>query len=161
MSDLQALADFRAICEPMHGAIAELLDALAQEAACLGQRDPLRLSEIADHKSRLVDLINDLTRRQQLWLQEHSYSNVDELLTKIASDDDPMDTTVRTLWDEIMQMGKACKKQNELNGAYLDLLRQHVDRALDIIYRQNGQTTYGPDGAARISKGSVRTSFSV
>lgn len=53
-------------------------------------------------------------------------------------------------WLDIAELTKTCRALNEKNGASIDLLSRHTQRALQVL-RGKSQlaTTYGPDGSTR------------
>lgn len=53
-------------------------------------------------------------------------------------------------WLDITELTKTCRTLNEKNGASIDLLSRHTQRALQVL-RGKSQlaTTYGPDGSTR------------
>lgn len=53
-------------------------------------------------------------------------------------------------WQEIVTLSKNCRSLNEKNGASIDLLGRHTQRAMQILRgKPQLHTTYGPDGCTR------------
>jgi flagellar biosynthesis/type III secretory pathway chaperone len=58
--------------------------------------------------------------------------------------------TLNATWQQIAALAKECEELNDLNGAYVGLLRQHVQRSLDALHDRPSQNlTYGPDGVGQ------------
>lgn len=54
------------------------------------------------------------------------------------------------VWTKLVDLSKACRSLNEQNGACIELLSRHTQRALQILRgKSNLATTYGPDGSTR------------
>ncbi|MBS1212131.1 MAG: FlgN family protein, partial [Proteobacteria bacterium] len=61
---------------------------------------------------------------------------------------DPRTDSFRSKWSEIKRLAGQCNEINASNGAYIALLRQHVQRSLDVLHGQShSEFVYGPDGA--------------
>lgn len=56
----------------------------------------------------------------------------------------------RACWSNITALLKKCRTLNDQNGASIDLLSRHTQRAIQILKGKSQTTnTYGPDGSAR------------
>jgi flagellar biosynthesis/type III secretory pathway chaperone len=140
---------FRAILEglgEMHG----LLD---REAVALGARDAEELGRIAARKQALVPVLDRLAAAQGQCLGGmgggEGAASVEAFLSRSGVAGAAVESALAE-WREIQRLLQACKRQNEANGAYIALLRRHVEAALSILMGPAyPEATYGPDGAQR------------
>jgi flagella synthesis protein FlgN len=131
---------------------------LEREEAALSGRDPKTLDQCTRDKEVLANGLNALGQQlenlpRSLGLPPGLKSVVRLLAagTKL----DPAYEPLRGRWREIMALARHCRKQNEMNGAYIGLLSRHARRSLDILHDRVGQDiTYGPDGLGRRPKAS-------
>lgn len=143
--------------------LGEMSRVLEEEARCLALRDPEALEQTASKKQKVAVRLNDLAARQNDCLRTCGLPpdgpGLDAFLRGLDSEW-PDAEALRAEWREIMRLGSACKKRNELNGAYIGLLQRHVDAGLNFLHgASSADATYGPDGSTR--RGEIsRRSFS-
>lgn len=153
---------FRATLE----ALGEMLGLLEREAGALSGRDAATLERIALTKHELVPILDRLAAEQRQCLNAAGITDaaeaggVEAYLARMGVESAPA-AELRADWQEIIRLLQACKRQNELNGAYIALLRRHVEHALDILHGPTqAEATYGRDGAKHRGGAYSRRSYS-
>lgn len=123
---------------------------LEHEITTLKGSDAKVLEHVTKQKERLANSLDKLIRRQEDVLRAHKLPAGKEGIERILSmlpPSDPAANALHARWQEIKNLTSDCQKLNEVNGAYIGLLRQHVQRSLDIIHGQSSHdVVYGPDG---------------
>ena len=139
---------FRATLE----GLGEMLGLLEQEAMALSARDASALERVVLTKHELVPILDRLAAEQRQCLAvpgAKEDSGVEAYLASMAVEASRA-AGLRADWRELLRLLQACKRQNELNGAYIGLLRRHVEHALDILHGPaQSEATYDRDGAKR------------
>jgi len=144
--------------------LGEMLRLLEEESRCLAAREAEALELTSSRKQKLASLLNDLAARQSEFVRAYDLpfdeGDIGAFLDRLDPEH-PETESLRTEWREIVGLTLACRKQNELNGAYIDLLRRHIDSRLNFLHGASSvDATYGPDGTRR--RGAIsRQSFSV
>jgi flagella synthesis protein FlgN len=143
------------------GAMSKLLE---EESRHLAAREAEALKLASAKKQKLASLLDDLAVRQNAFVRTQNVpSDECDIATFLDRLDPELPETesLRSEWREIVRLTLACKRQNELNGAYIDVLRRHIDCCLNFLHGASSvDATYGPDGARR--RGTIsRQSFSV
>jgi len=144
--------------------LGEMSELLEEESRCLAAREAEALEQTSAKKRKLASVLNDLAVRQSEFVRAHGLSpdegDIAAFLDRLDSGL-PETAALRSGWREIVRLTLACRRQNELNGAYIGLLRRHVDSSLNFLLgASSAGATYGPDGSTR--RGDVsRRSFSV
>jgi flagellar biosynthesis/type III secretory pathway chaperone len=132
--------------------------ALEQEESALRLRDAAALDKSTRDKEILAGGLNTLAQKLEALLRAQGappgLKGVARLLAQLP-ETEPASAVLRKGWREIVGLMNACRKLNEINGAYIGLLRQHTQRSLDILHERSSQDmTYGPDGLGRRAKAS-------
>ncbi|MCF6252938.1 MAG: flagellar protein FlgN [Methylococcaceae bacterium] len=129
-----------------------LLDLLTKEADNLKQNaDSTSISNIANHKKETVSQLEQFSKQlSQVLATEKlllSPNGIADYFKKAETANLNTSTSTR-LWTKIISLSKQCRLLNEKNGASINLLAQHTQRALHILKGKSQQaTTYGPDGS--------------
>ena len=137
---------------------------LETEAEQLSHRESDALTRSVKAKEALAERINSITQTHYQVLGKHGLEankqGLEQLLSAL-SPDHPKTRDLSKRWAEINRVTAHCNQLNQSNGAYIGLLRQHVNRSLDIIHGHSQQeAVYGPDGISRRT-GSSRRLLSV
>lgn len=154
--------------DPLHTLFQQTLDALSEmlgvleaEAEALAVRDSNRLERLAQQKQELVPILERLAaaQRRQLGIAPESAieAGIERYLAAVDAD---TATAIQAAWQAILDHTRACQRQNEHNGAYIGLVRRHVETSLDILQGPAHGTTYGRDGVKHRG-GYGRRSYSV
>lgn len=155
------LGHLRGLFDRLRDGLEKMLALLEQEAACLEARDASGMERIAGEKLRLAPQLEEMAghHREHLDLGD-AEAGVEWLLDGAGGTVAEQDA-LRDQWRHIVRLTQACRRQNGINGAYIGLLRRHVEGTLQILAgAAAGEATYGPDGATRRG-GLSRHSFSV
>lgn len=117
------------------------------------QADPSQLAAIAASKQAAAAQLEQFSKQfSQILATEKltvSQDDVSRYFDKAKIADFNITDTWR-FWADITALSKACKALNEQNGACIDLLSRHTQRALQILRgKPSFATTYGPDGSTR------------
>jgi flagella synthesis protein FlgN len=126
---------------------------LEQEGRGLKDRNADLVESSARAKQTLAQKLDALAGHQEVLLRSQNLPAGKEGMERLLSGFPPTDPSVRDLmmlWKDLQHSAAHCRKLNEANGAYIGLLRQHVQRSLDIIHGQPAHgLVYGPDGVGR------------
>ena len=130
--------------------LSEMLGLLQQESLALSARDDTALDRIALQKRELTPILDRLAAEQGNCLGlAHAGEGIEPYLARVGAGA-AVAEGLRADWRKLLDLLHACKHQNELNGAYIGLLRRHVEQALEILHGpSHSEATYGPDGAKR------------
>jgi len=140
----------RDLFEPTLAALQQMQQVLEQEALSLKDRRAEALEESTRQKELLANDLDALAKRQTNFLRAQDLPIGEESIETILPtwpSTDPATSGTWAIWQEIKRLTATCRQLNEANGAYIGLLRQHVQRSLEIIHGQASQdVVYGPDG---------------
>ncbi|WP_347989019.1 flagellar protein FlgN [Methylomonas sp. AM2-LC] len=132
----------------------KLLELLHSEAENLLQsKDAQALTHIAAYKKEVVvqleqfaDQLGQVLATEQL-LANHTGMN--DYLSKAQAAGINIGNS-RVNWANLTALSKKCRMLNEQNGACIELLSRHTQRALQILRGNSAlSSTYGPDGSTR------------
>ena len=132
----------------------KLLELLNAESENLGQKtDPNALSLIAANKKDVVVQLELFSKQLgQILATEKliaDHNGINTYLSKAQAAGINIEDS-RRCWANITALSKKCRTLNEQNGASIDLLSRHTQRALQILRGRSQLTsTYGPDGSTR------------
>ena len=135
-------------------AVQKLFELLNKESENLVLKtDPVALSTIVAHKREVVtqlelfsDQLGQLLETEKL---AADHAGIDQYLN-IAQTAGINIGDSRICWSSITALSKKCRILNEQNGASIDLLSRHTQRAIQILKGKSQMAnTYGPDGSAR------------
>jgi flagella synthesis protein FlgN len=143
-----------------HG-LTQILALLEAEAEALKMRDSQELERIALSKQEEAGILNELSTRQEAFLRAQGFSPDRAGMEAFLNQPQWLETEfLQSRWAEVIRLSSACRRQNEINGAYIGLLRPYVETLLDVLHGPTSEGTYGPDGAKRRGPRAGR-SFSV
>lgn len=132
----------------------QMQELLEQEALNLKSRDAEALQKTTRQKEILANDLDALARRQEVFLFANHLEGIDRSLSVPLATDSQI-TAIRQTWQVIRDLTHTCQRLNEANGAYIGLLRQHVQRSVDILYGQSSQdVVYDRDGVSHRSASS-------
>jgi flagella synthesis protein FlgN len=129
----------------------ELLNAESEQLK--SRSNPTMIASLAAHKKDVVVQLEQFSKQLgQVLATEKLLVSQDGVQTYLAK---AKATGINIAdahrhWLEITVLTKTCRALNEKNGASIDLLSRHAQRALQVL-RGKSQlaTTYGPDGSTR------------
>ena len=132
----------------------KLFELLNQEYEQLkAHKDPVAIGALASHKREVVTQLEQFSKQLgQVLATEKllmSQEGIQHYFTKAKVSGLDVSEAFKC-WSEIATLSKSCRSLNEQNGASIDLLGRHTQRALHVL-RGKSQltTTYGPDGSTR------------
>jgi len=129
--------------------IADMLALLRSEEKLLSARDAAALETLTQTKEDLARTINQLSGDLNDDLREQGLPPFPACLETLPRSEASVRQLAST-WQKLAALAKQCEQLNETNGAYIVLLRQHVERCLDILHERPAENlTYGPDGVAQ------------
>ncbi len=130
----------------------KLLDLLTQEANGLQSTPSANfLQSISHNKQETVSLLDQLTRQlsQLLATEKLKLTPADITQFFIKAKKAGLGQSIAPdQWKQTLDIARQCQLLNEQNGASIDLLYRHSQRALKILSgKALAATTYGPDGS--------------
>jgi flagella synthesis protein FlgN len=129
----------------------ELLHAEYEQLKALS--DPNVLGSLAAHKKEIVVQLEQFSKQLcQVLATEKLVATQDGMQRYLATAQSNGINIAdsQRCWHEIVRLSKNCQTLNEQNGASIDLLSRHTQRALQIMRgKPQLHTTYGPDGSTR------------
>lgn len=132
----------------------QLFELLNQEYDQLkSQADPAQLAVIAANKQTYASQLEQFSKQfaqilatEQLTVNPH---DVESYFGKAERASFNILET-RRVWNAICDLAKVSRNLNDQNGACIELLQRHSQRALHILRGKSSlATTYGPDGCTR------------
>lgn len=132
----------------------KLLELLNAEFEQLKQKtDPLALSTLAANKRDVVLQLEQFSKQlSQVLATEKLSVSQDGIMNYLAKAKAANINIAECLqcWQNIADLSQKCRSLNERNGASIDLLSRHTQRALQVLRGKSQLTsTYGPDGSTR------------
>lgn len=132
-----------------------LFSILQKESQSLSYGHSDEIESVAKQKHASVKRIDQLTELQnsffesiQLPIGETGFNRFLERF----SHDKPGLAEIQKTHNKIKQSLEICRSLNNKNGASIELLNRHTQRAIDILRNQTQQpSTYGPDGSRQQS----------
>ncbi len=127
----------------------QLFALLESEQTALLAEDHAALESLIEQKLLLSHSLDDVERQRQEVLlqagQEPDLASMTHLLQ--AHQDQAAYSALSQSWDTLMACLKKAADQNRLNGILLEKQRQHVQRALNILFEQsNSGSVYDAAG---------------
>jgi flagellar biosynthesis/type III secretory pathway chaperone len=116
---------------------------LREEHAALVQRESRRLEETTAAKTRQLERLQQLGQERENCFRSlglaDSPRQVHNRLGK--------DSTLGKHWQQLLELGRQCRKLNRLNGITIELGHRHVSQALRLVSgRDDTPASYGPGG---------------
>ncbi len=112
--------------------IQQFISVLQAEAQALGQTaDTDALTASTKEKNRLFDLLSEIGRERQTYLQQLGYS-ADKIGLKAAADEYPV---LKPLYLNLFDSARQASALNTVNGAVIDIHLRRNQQALDALRR--------------------------
>jgi len=115
--------------------------------------DPIALSTLAANKKEVVLQLEQFSKQLgQVLATEKLAIGQDGIMSYLAKANAAGINIAESLqcWLDITNLSKQCRSLNDQNGASIDLLNRHTQRALQVLRGKSQLTsTYGPDGSTR------------
>ncbi len=126
----------------------QLLDILSEEHQALSSSNPDLITTISTKKlDALKQIEQRYSTRTQFLASIGLSSGSDEAESFITHL--PKESMIATQWQELQDLAKKLRRQNEINGGVIALTQRHITLALDILSgKANITSTYGRSGQA-------------
>ncbi|HDY84736.1 hypothetical protein LCGC14_0473210 [marine sediment metagenome] len=126
----------------------QLLELLKYERSALTKSDVDAMTELTVKKQPLVVHLEQLGREREAVLQMEGFSaGKDGLSAFIANQTDQHSRILTGMVDALKVTAKACREHNQVNGGIVNVNRQYVQQAMNILRgRDMTPSAYGPGG---------------
>lgn len=135
--------------------VKQLEQLLNQEALFLkkGTQQIEPLNDIVEKKQPVIAQINQFSRQMSQVLATESLPNDQNGMLQYLQKAQATGLSIDKMqndWTELTRLAVVCRTLNDQNGASVDILRKHTQRALHIL-KGTSQTpvTYGKDGSTK------------
>lgn len=126
-----------------HGAVAEFLDLLNQEADTMTEGRFIDLAPLAERKAQMADRIALLRRHRENEQMTQGFSADRSGAEAAAAAGGPL---LQTAWQQLQDCAAQAHERNHANGVmihtHLDFTRQSIN-----FLKSAGRPLYGPDGS--------------
>ncbi len=126
-----------------------MLDALRNEHAALTERIPAGIEKAVNAKQEHLAKFETCEHARKRWLKQAGVAEENSVIREFLSEQDENAQELIPLWDQLLDTAQQCRKQNQANGALVEVHRRHVQRALDLLRGTEETPTYGPGGETR------------
>lgn len=145
MTSLQQLHN---ILQAEQSTASKLLAMLKYERGMLTKSDVDAMSELTSKKQPLVVNLEQLGRQREVILQSEGFSaGKDGLAAFIANQTEQHSRILNSMVDTLKVTAKACREHNQVNGGIVNVNRQYLQQAMNILRgREMTPSAYGPGG---------------
>lgn len=124
--------------------VSALLTLLEREQRILRENQREELEPVAREKQRLVKAIDEREAQRTALLKvlklENSQAGMAELLQRLGNE-----PPLCQAWEQLIDDLGRCRKQNEVNGGAIELVKRHLQRAMTIIQGKSSAPTLYDD----------------
>ncbi|PCJ31076.1 MAG: flagellar biosynthesis protein FlgN [Gammaproteobacteria bacterium] len=126
----------------------QLLSLLEGERDALTKSDSAMIDASTAKKQPLVVKLEKLGRQREMVLASEGFSSGKEGLEAFIENQTGQNATGLTnIVSSLKIIAKACKTHNQINGGIVNVNRQHLQRAMNLLRgRESHPTSYGPGG---------------
>jgi len=126
----------------------QLLTMLKYERSALTKSDVDAMTELTAKKQPLVVSLEKLGRQREAVLQAEGFSaGKDGLAAFIANQTEQHSRVLNNMVDTLKITAKACREHNQVNGGIVNVNRQYLQQAMNILRgREMTPSAYGPGG---------------
>lgn len=128
-----------------------VLDLLQQENTAILARDGMAIEALVKAKLQAFERWEQVEKQRLGLLQQLGFSADNNGMRSCLK---ACDTSgqLQASWDRLLDLTAECRRQNEVNGASIEISRQQASEALAILRGQSGNaTTYGAGGTTHYS----------
>lgn len=145
MTSLQQLHN---ILQTEQTTASQLLVMLKQERSALTNSDVTAMTDLTAKKQPLVVALEKLGRQQAALLQAEGFSAGKEgLAAFIANQTEQHSRILNGMVEALKVTAKACREHNQVNGGIVNVNRQYLQQAMNILRgRDITPSAYGPGG---------------
>lgn len=128
----------------------QLLNALVNEHDALSNNNLPKIESIAQEKIILMEHLEDLDKERRSLLKSSGFdlnsTDLDELFQNNSSPRAPL---MKSAWEQISKLTRACDRQNNINGIIIENNKRHTENALSILQgRQQTTELYSNKGTS-------------
>jgi len=125
------------------------IETLKKEEEALIQGEIDNIDSLASDKTRLVEKLMSLGEQRSQFLLSQGLTTDSAGMNKWLAMNP--DSTLQTLWGELLELAKTAKQINQANGLVISSQLQHNQRAFSALQSAAGNISlYGPKGQAFI-----------
>lgn len=145
MTSLQKL---HSILQAEQTTASQLLAMLKYERSALTKSDVDAMTDLTAKKQPLVVTLEQLGRQRETLLQAEGFSaGKDGLAAFIANQTEQHSRILNSMVDGLKITAKACREHNQVNGGIVNVNRQYLQQAMNILRgREMTPSAYGPGG---------------
>jgi len=145
---MTSLQQLHSVLQEEQATASKLLIMLKSERDMLTKSDVDAMAEVTDKKQPLVVLLEQMGRQRETILQAEGFSaGKDGLAAFIANQTEQHSRILNTMVDGLKVTAKACRDNNQVNGGIVNVNRQYLQQAMNILRgRDIAPSAYGPGG---------------
>lgn len=145
---ITSLQQLHNILQTEQTTVSQLLELLIAERQLLIASDTDAMETMSAKKQPLVIALEKLGRQREAVLQSEGFSADKEGLEAfIANQTDKDSQALNDILQDLRKMAHACRDSNQINGGIVNVNRQYIQRAMDIMRgRDLDASSYGPGG---------------
>ncbi|MFQ5469354.1 MAG: flagella synthesis protein FlgN [Gammaproteobacteria bacterium] len=126
-----------------------LLDILKREYAALTSNNTDAIEQVIERKVETINQLEKLGTLRMGIINKAGFSpDKNGIVNFIKGRDPHIGKTLYQCWQQLLDLGRKCKMQNEVNGTIIQASYMFTQRALGILHGQlpGDELRYGPDG---------------
>ena len=145
---MTSLQQLHTILREEHATASQLLSMLKFERDALTKSDTDAMMKVTLAKQPLVVKLETLGRQREALLQAEGFSAGKEgLAAFIANQTESNSKILNSIVDTLKVIAKACREHNQVNGGIVNVNRQYLQQAMNILRgRDMTPSAYGPGG---------------
>ena len=126
----------------------QLLKLLNNERGALTESNADIMNEMMAQKQPLIVNLEQLGRQREAVLQAAGFSSGKEGLEAFIENQSEQDSVMlNSLLSSLKETAQACKDNNQINGGIVNVNRQYLQKAMNILRgRDDSPSSYGPGG---------------
>ncbi len=150
MPETQETTEFSSTLLDEKNIIQAFIEILKKEEDALIQRKMEDVDFLASDKARLVKRLTLLGEQRNQYLISQGLTPDNTGMNKWLAKQ-VINTEIRTIWGELLQLAKIAQQVNRTNGLIISTQLQHTQRAFSALQSAAGNISlYGPNGQAFI-----------
>lgn len=128
-----------------HQAIADLLDLMKQEQACLIDANVEGIKQLTEQKTKLVQVAAELAKQRHAALEKAGFNGTEASMPAWLASIQQQD--IAQAWQELLNITRNAKEINRLNGILINKQLANTQNALQTLHTPtHGTNFYGPSG---------------
>jgi len=145
---ITSLQQLQSLLQAEQNVTSQLLEILTEERDSLRMSDANVMDMMTVKKQPLVLQLEQLGRQREALLQREGFSVDKEGLKAFIANQTHQDAQMlNNILQDLRVMVNACRDNNQINGGIVNVNRQYVQRAMDMLRgRDLNASSYGPGG---------------